>query len=121
MDNAIIVVTSHAESNGLTSQQIGRLIDIIVLPEGLDKTNVGKLVGSLYPNAKVDEEIAVKIIATLGLGSERALLQTQASLLRWLVMIFPYLTSHKMLRQLYGTLFRYLSFVSLRHAAGILF
>ena len=40
---------------------------------------------------------------------------SQVSLLRWLVMIFPYFTSHKMLRQLYGTIFKYLSFISLRY------
>ena len=82
----------------------------------------------MLPSGKVDEETAVKIVACLGLGSERAPLQTQVCLwavyrfvnfqvylLRWLVMVFPYLASQRMLRQLYGVIFNFLNFVSLRY------
>ena len=56
------------------------MIDILVLPDGLDKGSVGRIVGSLLPNEKVDEDTAVKIIACLGLGAERAPLQNQVCL-----------------------------------------
>ena len=77
VQNAITTLTTHAEHNGLTSQQIGRLIDVLVLPDGLDRGSVSKILGSLYPSGKVEEDTAVKIIACLGLGSERAPLPTQ--------------------------------------------
>src|SRR5277367_600349 len=38
----------------------------------------------------------------------------QVLLLKWVVMVFPYFTSHTLLRQLYGVIFNYLNFVSLR-------
>ena len=71
-------MTGYAESNGLTSEQISRLVDVVVLPSGLDRANVTRLVGSLYPREKIDEDVAVKVIGCLGLGQERAPLQIQA-------------------------------------------
>ena len=70
-------MTSYAESDGLTSEQISRLVDVLILPNGLDRGTVGRIIGGLFPRAKVDEDIAVKIIGCLGLGQERAPLQTQ--------------------------------------------
>jgi hypothetical protein len=77
LNTAITIVTTHAESNGLTNLQIGRLVDVLVLPDGLDRGSVSRIVGSLFPEGKVEEDIAVKILSCLGLGSERAPLQTQ--------------------------------------------
>ena len=70
-------MTSYAESNGLTSEQISRLIDVLVMPNGLDRGSVGRILGGLFPSAKIDEDVAVRIIGCLGLGQERAPLQTQ--------------------------------------------
>jgi hypothetical protein len=77
LNNAIITVTTTAEENGLTSQQIGRLVNVLVLADGLDRGNVSRILGSLFPSAKIEEDVAVKIIGCLGIGSERAPLQTQ--------------------------------------------
>lgn len=65
----------------MTSSQIKRLVDVLVLADGLDRGSVSKIVGSLYPSGKVEEDIAVKVIACLGLGSERAPLPTQVCLI----------------------------------------
>lgn len=73
-------MTGYAESNGLTSEQILRLVDVVVLSNGLDRGNVARLVGGLFPREKIDEDIAVKVIGCLGLGQERAPLQTQANI-----------------------------------------
>jgi hypothetical protein len=77
LNNAITTLTTYAEASGLDSQQIKRLIDVLVLPVGLDRASVSKLVGSLYPSGQVEEDTAVKVIACLGMGSERAPLPTQ--------------------------------------------
>ena len=77
LSNAIDTVTTHAESKGLTAEQITRLIDVVVLPDGLDRGSVTKIINSLFPSGKIDEESGVKIIGCLGLGSQRAPLQTQ--------------------------------------------
>ena len=77
LNNAITTLTDHAERNGLTSQEIARLIDVLVLPGGLDKSSMSRILESLYPNAKIEEGVAVKIISCLGLGTERAKLQIQ--------------------------------------------
>jgi hypothetical protein len=70
-------VTSYAESNGLTSEQISRLVDVLVLPNGLDRGSVGRIIGGLFPRGKIDEDVAVRVIGCLGLGQERAPLQIQ--------------------------------------------
>jgi Mis6 len=77
LNNAVTTITSHAESNGLTTQQIGQLINVLVLPDALDRVTTHQLIKSLYPASKIDEDVAVKIIGCLGLGAERAALQTQ--------------------------------------------
>ena len=53
---------------------------MVVLPNGLDRGNVTRLVGGLFPREKIDEDIAVKVIGCLGLGQERAPLQTQVNI-----------------------------------------
>lgn len=83
LNNALLSITSTAESNGLTSEQIGRLIDVLVLPEGLDRGTAHSLVKSLYPAGKVEEDIAVKVVGCLGLGAQRAPLQTQVDLINF--------------------------------------
>jgi hypothetical protein len=54
-------------------------MDVLVLADGLDRGSVSRILGSLFPSAKIEEDIAVKIIGCLGLGSERAPLQTQVT------------------------------------------
>jgi hypothetical protein len=68
---------SHSEEHGLSSREIRRIIDVLTLPDGLDRGSVSRIVGALLPSGKVDEDTAIKIIACLGMGSERAPLQTQ--------------------------------------------
>ena len=81
LNQAITALTTHAESYGFTSQQIDRLVNVFVQPDGLDRASTSRLVHSMIPNEKVDEDIAVKIIACLGLGEERAPLQIQVYIL----------------------------------------
>jgi centromere protein I len=81
LENALMLITTHAESNGLTNEQLERLIDVLVLPDALDRATSNSLIRSLYPAVKVDENIAVKVIGCLGLGTERASLQTQVCLI----------------------------------------
>jgi hypothetical protein len=52
---------------------------VLILPDGLDRGSVSRIVGVLLPSGKVDEDTAIKIIACLGMGSERAPLQTQVN------------------------------------------
>jgi centromere protein I len=82
LNNAITIVTNHAESNGLTSEQIGRLVDVLVLPDGLDRGGESRIIALLFPSGKVDEDIALKIIGCLGLGEQRASLRTQVCPIR---------------------------------------
>ena len=70
-------MTSYAESNGLTSEQISRLMNVLIMPNGLDRGSVGRVIGGLFPSGKIDEDVAVRVIGCLGLGQERAPLQTQ--------------------------------------------
>jgi hypothetical protein len=47
------------------------------MPNGLDRGSVGRILAGLFPSTKIDEDVAVRIIGCLGLGQERAPLQTQ--------------------------------------------
>jgi hypothetical protein len=78
LSNAVATVTAHAESRGLDTSEIDRLVSVlVVVPQRLDRGNVGQLVRGLVPRGKVAEDTAVKVIACVGLGRERAPLQTQ--------------------------------------------
>lgn len=54
-----------------------RLVDVLVLPQGLDRGSISRIVSGMFPRDKVEEEIGVKIVACLGLGAERAPLPIQ--------------------------------------------
>jgi hypothetical protein len=58
-----------------------RLVNVLVLPQGLDRGSIARIVSGMFPRDKVEEEIAVKIVACLGLGAERAPLPIQVCLL----------------------------------------
>jgi hypothetical protein len=77
LGNAITTLGTHAERHGLSSEQLVRLIDVLVLPQGLDRGSISRIVSGMFPRDKVEEEIGVKIIACLGLGAERAPLPIQ--------------------------------------------
>lgn len=70
-------MTTHAETKGLTNLQIAQLVDVLVLPDGLDRASITRIIAVLFPSQKVDEDVAVKIIGCLGLGEQRAPLHTQ--------------------------------------------
>lgn len=103
-----------AFENGLSSDLLEELIDIITLPNELDQASVSAIIRNLYPATKVPDECVIKVIASLGHGQARARLSVQSGLLKWLIMVHDVLENKSILSQLYGLIFNLLDTISIR-------
>lgn len=91
------------------------LVDIITLPNQLDQSSLGSLIRNLYPASKVPDIVVVKVVGCLGHGRAKLSYAAQASLLKWLIMVYDVLENQKVLSQLYGVLFNLIDTSALRY------
>jgi centromere protein I len=75
---------------------------------------VTTLIKNLYAQERVSAIIVTKIICGLGPGNDKSYLQTQALLLRWLLLVYECLEDQSHLSKLYSVLFNLLDMISLR-------
>ncbi|TVY29041.1 Inner kinetochore subunit [Lachnellula hyalina] len=107
-------VCSKAYEEGFSSASLGRVIDIITIPNELDQASINSLIRNLYPAGKVSDSIVTKVVASLGHGRAKPSYNAQAALLKWLVMVYDVLENPKVLSQLYGILFNLLDTIAIR-------
>ncbi|GAO48660.1 Mis6-domain-containing protein [Saitoella complicata NRRL Y-17804] len=113
--DALNVIGPHAVRNGLTDEMMSRLVEVIANPNSaLDSGTASLLVKALLPRNRVPESIVLKIVGCLGRGDGRAPFTAQPALLRLLLLLQPYLASPTHLSKLYGVLFHYLGYTTLR-------
>ncbi|KAI9786901.1 MAG: hypothetical protein M1839_005132 [Geoglossum umbratile] len=110
----VAIICEIAFDHGLPGDSLDAVIDIITQPNELDQTTVASIVKSLYPSAKVSEDVVLRVVGCLGQGEDKPPPSTQAGLLKWLVMVHGVLESHHTLPKLYGVLFNMLDMISLR-------
>jgi centromere protein I len=108
-------VCSKAYEEGLPTAALNRLIDLLTLPNELDQANTNNLIRNLYPASKVPDTIVIKVVASLGHGRAKPSYNAQATLLKWLVMVYDVLENRKILSQLYGILFNLLDTIAIRY------
>ncbi|BFZ62411.1 hypothetical protein YB2330_003505 [Saitoella coloradoensis] len=112
---ALNVIGPHAVRNGLTDDSMSRLVDVIANPNStLDTGTASLLIKALLPRNRVQDSIVLKIVGSLGRGDGRGQFTAQPALLRLLLLLQPYLASPTLLSKLYGALFHYLGYTTLR-------
>ncbi|KAG0287595.1 hypothetical protein BGZ96_008489 [Linnemannia gamsii] len=95
---------------GLAPEQLTRLLDVI-LSAKLDDTTARKFIKLLLPRQSVPEMCAIQILGVLGKKLSFAI---QATLLRWVILVYDIFDSRTKLQQLYGVAFHYLPYETLR-------
>ena len=103
-----------AYEEGLTNALLSTLVDLVTLPNELDQASLGSLIRNLYPAGKVPDAIVTKVVGALGHGRSRPSYSVQCALLKWLVMVYDVLESHRVLSQLYSILFNLLDTAAIR-------
>ncbi|CAG8686538.1 10586_t:CDS:10, partial [Cetraspora pellucida] len=96
---------------GLEDTQIVELLEVI-LKGKLDDSDVRKLIKFLVPRKKVSEISVIKIFGNL--GNKNMKHSIQALLLRWVVLVYGFIRDHSKLYRLYGVIFHYLEYATLR-------
>ncbi|KAI9813765.1 MAG: hypothetical protein M1827_003555 [Pycnora praestabilis] len=110
-------ICSHGYGNGLPTDALKSILDIITQPHGLDQTSVTNIIKNLFPCSKVSSNAIICIVSRLGQGKCKASLPTQAALLKWLIMVMDILEDSSILSKLYGILFNLLDMISLRYGS----
>ncbi|KAK9374896.1 centromere protein I [Lipomyces chichibuensis] len=108
------MITIHVHEHGLSPDDLSKTIDILTRPSSLKKSQALQLLKLLYPREKIDDDIVIRIVGCLGVGQGKADQLVQVCLLRWLVLIQPFLKSQKILSKVYQILFMHLSYESTR-------
>ncbi|KAG0355950.1 hypothetical protein BGZ54_000905 [Gamsiella multidivaricata] len=95
---------------GLSSDSLIQMLDIILLAK-IDDATTRKMIKLLLPRQHVPEMCAIKILGRLGKDLS---ISIQAALLRWVVIVYDIFDSRTKLHQLYGVIFHYLHYETLR-------
>ncbi len=115
VSSLVDIVCSKAYDRGLSTSSLGRLVDLVTLPNALDQASIGKLVRSLYPETKVPDATVINVVCSLGHGRAKPSYSTQAALLKWLIMIHDVLENPKILSQMYSVFFNLVDTVAIRY------
>ncbi|KAK9359773.1 Mis6-domain-containing protein [Lipomyces starkeyi] len=108
------MIIIHVHEHGLSRDDLSKAIDVLTRPSSLRKSQALQLLKLLYPREKVDDDVVIRIVGCLGVGQGKADQLVQVNLLRWLVLIQPFLKSQKILSKVYHILFMHLSYESTR-------
>ncbi|KAL2039154.1 hypothetical protein N7G274_008203 [Stereocaulon virgatum] len=114
LKSSLEIITSHAESNGLSESALKVLIDVITLPNSFDQSSQNAIIKSLYPAGKVASYLIDTVIGSLGHGSRKSTVSTQQLLLQWINKVSAYLEEPSRLSSCYSVLFNLLDMMSLR-------
>ncbi|KTW28627.1 uncharacterized protein T551_02477 [Pneumocystis jirovecii RU7] len=114
LSNAIKQLSEIAEKVGLDPISIDKGISMICRSHHIGQSNATTIINLMMPCEKVKQKTAIRILGSLGHGKGRASLFIQNMLLKWIVMVYDYLDGYDELNQLYGVIFHYIGFVTLR-------
>ncbi|KAK9236853.1 centromere protein I [Lipomyces kononenkoae] len=116
------MITIHVQEYGLSREDLSKSIDVLTRPFSLQKAQALQLIKLLYPKERVGDDIVIRIVGCLGVGRGKSDQTVQVNLLKWLVLVQPFLESQKVLSNVYHVLFMHLSFESTRQwVAHLLF
>jgi centromere protein I len=115
----MLILTTAAKKpayeDGLSTECLGLLVDIITLPNELDQGSLGSLIRNLFPARKVPDVVVIRVVGSLGQGRAKPSYTAQGALLKWLVMVHDVLENVQVLSQLYSILFNLLDTAAIRY------
>ncbi|KYK58654.1 hypothetical protein DCS_05671 [Drechmeria coniospora] len=107
-------LASLCYERGLLPDALGQLVDLLTSPSYLDQASLQTLARNLYPRGKVEADVVLRILGTLGHGRLKMSLGVQAALLRWLILVQHDLQEREVLARAYGFLFGLLDTAAIR-------
>lgn len=107
-------IASNGYESGISSDALGRLLEILTTKNNLDQGTTTTLIKNLYPQARVVPKHITRVIASLGPSKSKPSPATQSLLLRWLILTYDFLDDKNHLGKLYAVLFNHLDMISLR-------
>ncbi|RCI08824.1 hypothetical protein L249_4840 [Ophiocordyceps polyrhachis-furcata BCC 54312] len=107
-------LASVAYENGLATETLVQLIDLVALPSLLDQASLATVARNLYPKGSVSRPVVLRVVCALGHGVQKPSLALQAILLKWLVMVFHLLEERAVLTRAYPVLFNLLDTAAIR-------
>jgi centromere protein I len=110
-------VTTKCFEEGIPSDLLDVIVDLITLPNELDQASIGALIRNLYPTSKISDECIMKAVGSLGHGQIKPSYPSQAALLKWIIMVYDFLENPKILERLYSVLFNLIDTVALRYVS----
>jgi centromere protein I len=108
-------VTEHAYHFGLSSDDLRRIVNVLVTKNELDQATRATLVRNLYPAERLPSSVVLAVVGSLGQGSGKPAAATQALLVRWIAAVHDVLEEPAFLLRLYGVLFNLLDLISIRY------
>ncbi|KAK9480363.1 centromere protein I [Lipomyces japonicus] len=108
------LITVHVYEHGLSSLDLKTAIETLTRPSSLLPSQRLQFVKLLLPRDKVDDVIVFQIVSAIGSGKHKIEFAVQAALLKWLVLVQPFLKNFNSLSRVYGVLFMLLSYESIR-------
>ncbi|KAK9450586.1 Mis6-domain-containing protein [Limtongia smithiae] len=110
----ISLLSIHVATYGLSRNDLFTAIDLLTHESSLRLSQALQLTRLLYPRDAVDDDVIVMIVGCIGHGQGKVPFQLQAALLKWIVLVQPFLRSQKVLARVYAVLFVYLDYESTR-------
>ncbi|RDA93450.1 hypothetical protein CP533_2653 [Ophiocordyceps camponoti-saundersi (nom. inval.)] len=107
-------LASLAYENGVSTDVLAQLIDLVALPSLLDQASLATVARNLYPKGCVSRRVVLRVVCALGHGAKKPSLALQAILLKWLVMVFHLLEERAVLTRAYPVLFNLLDTAAIR-------
>ncbi|ODQ63955.1 Mis6-domain-containing protein [Nadsonia fulvescens var. elongata DSM 6958] len=104
-------IRNYSPLYGLSIPNLKSLVETFTHPSTtLPSSVISSIINSyLSPREVIPDSIVIKIVSSCGTGAGKAQLRVQTLLLRWLVIVIPYLENKSILKKLYGVLFSLLS------------
>ncbi|KAL6402480.1 hypothetical protein AUP68_14959 [Ilyonectria robusta] len=107
-------LTSLSYEWGVLPDTLDDLINLVTTPSHLDQASLAAITRNLYPAAPVSHEVVLRVVSCLGHGKIKPSLPLQATLLRWLIMVYHALKAPQILSQAYPVLFNLLDTAATR-------
>ncbi|KAF7114002.1 hypothetical protein CNMCM5793_006185 [Aspergillus hiratsukae] len=107
-------IASNAYESGISPSALERLINILTRNNHLDQGTITTLIKNLYPIDRISSRVVTQVVCCLGPSKNKPSPATQASLLRWLILVHEFCEDRSHLTKLYAVLFNHLDMISLR-------
>ncbi|GIC88600.1 Mis6 domain protein [Aspergillus udagawae] len=107
-------IASNAYESGISTSALERLIHVLTRNNYLDQGTITTLIKNLFPIDRISSKVITQVVCCLGPSKNKPSPATQASLLRWLILVYEFCEDRSHFTKLYAVLFNHLDMISLR-------